>query len=295
MELIISPEQFERELRDTNREHLRKIEREAQRMHGRMFAHERAPRHMNFVGPVQITHGQSQDFETVTQTPFGRYPLGTQGITRDGRKFRYTLAGAVALVAGNVIQGPATVPNHLALTPTAAAIGAVSVLATLGATAATANQYGTGWMQVDTTPGNGIMYAIGGHAAVLSGGVITAFLDPSDPITVALTSSSRVGFIPNPFRGAIQMPVTTATGKCIGVATSAIPIAGFGWVQTYGPCAVLITGTPALGAGVLGVSGTTAGSVDIETAAPAILGQKIGVMMQIGVAGKNNAVFLMID
>lgn len=295
MELYVDDrDRMERMLRDTSPEHIRQIQRHAERqkdrLHNRTFGQERAPRHMNFTGPVTITHGQTMDFDTTL-----RFPLGTQGVTRDGRKYRYALAGAVALVAGNVIQGPAIVPNHLALTPSAAALGATQVVATLGATLATANQYALGYVQVDTTPGNGYMYSVSGHAAVISGGVITANLDVSDPIAVALTSSSRVGFIGNVHNGVIQAPVTTATGKVVGVATSAAGIANYCWIQTYGPCAVLINGTPALGAMLLGISGTTAGSVDIGTAAPLIVSQIIGVMMQIGVSTKNNAAFLMID
>lgn len=287
---IITPKSLESIVRDLGHEAQRQAQRVLLKAHNRLLGLERDPRYMNFTGPMQITNSATGDFTTDA-----KHAIGTQGITRDGRKFRYVKAGAVALVSGNVIQGPAVVVNHLGLTPAAMAIGATSGVAALGATAAAANLYAGGYMQVDTTPGNGRMYSVSGHAAVLSSGNITAFFDVSDPIAVALTTSSRVGFHQNVHNGVIQMPITTATGKFAGVAVSDIPIANFGWVQTYGPCAVLINGTPALGAGVLGVSGTTAGSVDIETAAPAIVGQKIGVMMQIGVSGKNNAVFLYMD
>ena len=37
------------------------------------------------------------------------HALGTLGIATDGRKFRYARAGAVALVAGDVVQTPAEV------------------------------------------------------------------------------------------------------------------------------------------------------------------------------------------
>src|SRR5437773_343778 len=66
--------------------------------------------------------------------------LGERMVTKDGRSFRYCLNGAVALVAGNVIQAAAQIPNHLALTPVAASIGDTSITVALGATAATANQ-----------------------------------------------------------------------------------------------------------------------------------------------------------
>lgn len=244
----------------------------------------------NFCGPVEITGSGTYDTTTIQQ-----HPLGTPAETRDGRKFRYVKAGAVALVAGNSIQSSAITVNHLALTPTAAGIGAVTVLATLGATLATENQYADGYLQVDTTPGNGYVYQVSSHLSVLSGGVITLLLRPDDALIVALTSSSRVGLMANPWRDVIQTPVTTATGLVVGVAMSAIPIANFGWVQTHGMASPLINGTPALGANVLGVSGTTAGTLDIETAAPLIVSQRVGRMAQIGVSGKNNFVFLTID
>lgn len=287
---IYTREDFERQLRDTSKEVLRSIERRALHLKAALTGGERFPRHMNFTGPVQVTHGQTMDWET-TQ----RLPLGTQGITRDGRKFRYVLNGAVALVSGNVIQGPAIVTTHLAMTPVAAAIGATSVTAALGATLATANQYAGGYMSVDTTPGNGRAYSIAGHPAAALSTSLTVQLDISDPITVALTTASRVGFVANVHAGTIVAPQTTATGKIVGVAASDIAIANYGWVQTYGVCSVLINGTPALGAALLGISGTTAGAVDIATAAPWIVSQGIGVMLQIGVSGKNNAAFLMID
>jgi len=246
---------------------------------------------MNFQGPVDITGSATGDYGTVQQ-----HAIGMQARTRDGRKFRYCYNGAVALVAGEVIQGPAIVTTHLALTPVAAAIGATAVTATLGGTNnATANQYAGGYLQVDTTPGNGRAYAITGHPAAALSTALTVQLDASDPIRVALTTGSRVGLIANTYNGVIEMPVTTATGKLAGVAVEAIPINNYGWLQTYGDAPVLITGTPALGAMMLGVSGTTAGTADIATAAPLIVSQIIGVMRQIGVSGKNNMVFLTID
>lgn len=245
---------------------------------------------MNFAADVQVTGSQVYDFGTVQQ-----FPLGTRCKTRDGRMFRYMQAGAVLLVPGNVIQGPAILVNHLALTPSAAALGATQVVATLGATAAAENLYADGYLQVDTTPGNGYVYQVDSHLAVLSSGVITVNLRKDDPVQVALTTSSRVGLLQNQYKGGIQAPVTTATGIIIGVAVSAIAINNYGWVQTHGIASPLINGTPALGANVLGISGTTAGSVDIETAAPLIVSQRIGRMAQIGVSTKNNFVFLTID
>jgi hypothetical protein len=221
-----------------------------------------------------------------------KHPLGTRGMTADGRVFRYCLAGASDLVAGNLIQSPAPIANHLALTPSAASAGALQVVATLGATAAAANLYAEGYVQVDTTPGNGYTYTIKDHQAVASAGVITANLVIDDPIQVALTTSSRVGFMQNPYSGVIQAP-TTLTAQLAGVAVYIIKATQYGWLQTWGPCSVLINGTPAVTAPVIN-SATTAGAVDVWTAAAQPTAQLVGKMMQVGVSGKNNFVDLQI-
>lgn len=218
--------------------------------------------------------------------------VGQKGYSRDGRKYRYVLAGAADLVAGNVIQSPAIVPNHLANTPPAVAAGATSFSYTPGATGAAANYYAGGLLQVDTTPGNGYSYRISDHAAVTASVAFTLNLD--DPIQVALTTSSRVGLIANPYRGVIQLPVTTATGTIVGVAPYIITALQYGWIQVSGLASVLTTGTPALGAMVLG-PGTVAGAAQVIVAAGnLIVGQLIGNMAQVGVDGKNNFVYLRI-
>lgn len=228
-----------------------------------------------------------------TSTVGSVHKLGTRGVSDDGRVFRYAQAGAVDLVAGNVIQSSAVVALHLANTPPAVAVGATSFAYTPGATAAAAGYYADGYLQVDTTPGNGYTYSVSGHAAITASVAFT--LQLKDPIQVALTTSSRVGLLANPYKAVIQAPVTTATGTIVGVATYVITAAQFGWIQTWGVCSVLVNGTPALGAMLLGISGTTAGSVDIGTAAPLIVSQIIGTMCQIGVSGKNNFAYLRIS
>jgi hypothetical protein len=221
------------------------------------------------------------------------HKLGTRGVSDDGRVFRYVQAGLVDLVAGNVIQSSAIVVLHLANTPPAVAIGAKSFVYTPGATLGTAGQYADGYMQVDTTPGNGYVYGVSGHPAFGSGAAFTITL--KDPIQVALTTASRVGLLANPFKGVIQAPQTTATGTIVGVAQYVITASQFGWLLTWGIGSVLINGTPAHGAMLLGISATTAGSVDIATAAPLIVSQIVGVMAQIGVSAKNNFVFVRIN
>lgn len=229
-----------------------------------------------------------------SQTSQGQ-ELGQMGRDAQGNLYRYCLAGAVDLVAGNVIQAPAQIANHLALTPTLASggggtIGDVQLVVTLGATAAATNLYAEGYFGVSTGPGNGPTYKIKGHASVLSSGVLTANLSPDTPIQVALTSSSRIDLQQNAYANVIQAPVTTATCVAIGVAPTVIKAATFGWLQTHGPCSTLIQGTPAVGAQVVGVA-SAAGAAAIASSTLGV----IGYMMSTGVDGKNNFVYLNID
>lgn len=217
--------------------------------------------------------------------------LGTRISTRDGRGFRFARIGGVAAVAGSLYQASAPVAGNLAQTPAAAAIGATQVVISTITTTVTANQYSEGWLQVDTTPGNGIMYGIDGHNAATGGsGACNVNLYADEAIQVALTTSSRVGLIANPYADIIVAP-TTLTAVAVGVPLVAAAIGAYCWIQTWGPCPVLINGTPAVTAPVIN-SATTAGAVDVWTAAAQPTAQMVGHMMQVGVSTKNNAVFL---
>jgi hypothetical protein len=217
--------------------------------------------------------------------------LGERIETTDGRVFRYAKAGASALVAGNVIQSSAQVTTHKVMTPSAAAIGATSVSATLGATnAVTENQYADGYLIVCTTPGNGYAYRISSHPAAAASAACVFTL--AEPLNVALTTSSRVSLQANAFKGVIQSPVTTLTGSVVGVAVVAAAANEFCWLQTRGVAPVLTAGTPGVGLAVV-VPATAAGAVVIDGAASAT--QVIGSMMETGVDGLNCAVFLNLE
>lgn len=240
----------------------------------------------NFSAPLV---GFGQDGFTASTTQ--KHSLGARAQTNDGRVFRYCQAGGADLVAGNVIQSSAPVTAHLANTPPAVAIGATAFTYTPGAATGAANLYAEGYLQVDTTPGNGYTYQVAGHAAIASSTAFTLVL--VDPIQVALTTSSRVGLLANAYKNVIQTP-TTQTAAVVGVAPYVIPTTQYGWLQTWGPASVLINGTPAITAPVVN-SATTAGAVDKWTTAAAdVAVQLVGHMMQVGVSTKCNFVFLQI-
>jgi VCBS repeat-containing protein len=225
-----------------------------------------------------ITLGQELFESSATQ----KHRLGSLATDGNGRYFRYAQAGAVALVRGNVLQAPAQVTTHDQLTPVAADIGANSITVTLDATNdAAANQYAEGLAVIDTTPGLGQFVPISGHPFAALSTALTLQIDM--PLEVALTTSSRVTLVPNPYKGVIQSPITTLTGAVVGVAVKNIAAGEFGWIGVRGSFGVLIAGTPGVGLAVV-VPGTAAGAVVIDGATAAT--QVVGSMMVTGVDGK---------
>lgn len=238
-----------------------------------------------FTGEVQITDSGAYDWSSTQKNP-----LGTRARTRDNRIFRYCQAGASDLIAGNLVQSAAPIANHLALTSAAQAIGDSLLVVTPGATGGAANLYAEGYLNIDTTPGNGYAYLIASHPTITASVAFNLTLDPAHKIQVALTTASRYGLMHNPYKNLI-IAATTVTACAVGVAPAPIVAANYGWLQTWGPCSGLINGTPGVGIGLVS-SATTAGAFDVAAVAAEINVRILGRMMQVGVSGKNNLVFL---
>lgn len=216
-------------------------------------------------------------------------PPGTRAMTADGREFVYVLNGITATVAGKLYQTAAELTNHDNLTPTAAtAIGDLTITVTLGNTAVTANQYAGGTLAIDTTPGQGYTYLITSHPAAL-GNATCVFTIEQPGFIVATDTNSRVTLVPNPYSAVVVTPATTLTGAPVGVATYIIAASEYGWIQTWGPCSVLIDGAIATGACVTAPS-SVIGAVLADPANAAV--SIVGRMLVAGATTEYNQVFL---
>lgn len=198
----------------------------------------------------------------------GNVSLGAAAFDNAGNRYRFVKAGGTALVPGKLQQAAAEVTDNQGLTPAAAAIGATSVTVTLGSSAVTANQYAGGWLVVTITPGQGYKYLISSHPA--ADAAATCVLTLEDAIVVALTTSSRVDLVANPYSGVIVNP-TTATSAPVGAAVSAITAAYFGWVQDGGVASLLSDGGATVGTAQVASNGT-AGAVEALTGVQAPVG-----------------------
>ena len=185
---------------------------------------------------------------------------GTRMQLTDGRVFRYGQANG-AITAGKVCQSAVGVANHdMDLVVNTASVGDKSLSVTLGATAATEDQYKDGYVYVNDGTGEGHIYKIRQHDAISSGAAGTFNLYDGDTIAVAFEAAAIVGLAKNPYKDFIVYP-TTATGHAVGVSATDFADDEFGWLQTWGVAAVLCDVAFVIGNHVR-VSDNTAGSTE---------------------------------
>ncbi len=208
------------------------------------------------------------------ETTAAQINLGTQAVATDGRTYRYCQAGSGnALVVGDLQQSPVEDTAHQNLTPVAAAIGATQVTVALGNSEATANEYADGYLIVSITPGLGYQYLIKSHpAADASTNVV---LTLSDPIEVALTTTSRVDMVLNPYAGVIINPQSSATGVPVVVAVTNITASSRGWIHDGGVAAVLADCAITVGTSVIASNGVDGAIEDVASTTQHIVGTAV--------------------
>ena len=139
-----------------------------------------------------------------------------------------------------------------------ASAGDKSVTVTVGGTAATEDQYKDGYMYVNDGTGEGHIYKIRQHDAINSSGSGSINLYDGDAIATGFAAATIVGLAKNPYKDFIVFP-TTGTGHPVGVAATDFDDDDYGWLQTWGPAAVLCDVAFVIGNHVR-VSDNTAGS-----------------------------------
>lgn len=158
------------------------------------------------------------------------------------RVFHYGEAGATALAPGKLVQSPVPASDHSGLAVADAAAGASELTLTNGnSTAVSANDYADGWLWCDDGTNVGQVYRVKSNTAA----------DTDDPFTVELYDElaealnngvETVSLHANPYKNLIIHP-SVPTAHVVGVPAVDLDGDEFGWIQTWGPCAVLTEGT----------------------------------------------------
>jgi len=210
------------------------------------------------VGPTVV----GQDIYETSDTPKCR--LGLQ-LQLGDRIFRYAKNGTAALGKGKMLQGAATISDHKNINVAASTpVDATEVTVTLGATAATANQYADGYLHVNAGTGAGTAYRIKSHPSAAASANLTVTL--YDALETALATTNRVTLTKNKYDSVVVTPTAGLTSAVVGAPIIDVAANKYFWLQTEGPTAVLVSG--AIGAGQnVGWSSSVAGACSPVTSA----------------------------
>jgi hypothetical protein len=233
-----------------------------------------------------------QDVWSISETP--KFQLGAIAKTVDGRVYRYAKNGGTALAAGKLTVAGAgflAQDNHADIAVNTAVKGDESVTVTLGATAATADEYAGGYLVVNDDTGEGISYKISGHAAADSAASLVVNLE--DPIQVAFAANTTVTLTKNKYSEVVIATGGTQTDVPTGVPNVAVTASYYCWLQTGGVCAVLQSGTntPTKGEPVT-IGEATNGTV---SGRDAIAEPLVGIGLDTATSGEYNPVYLKLD
>lgn len=205
------------------------------------------------------------------------HDLGAYAETADGMEgYRYAKIGATT-TAGQLLAAADNVANHLNCAAVTTAAGARQIPVTLGATAATKDQYRGGKMVVNAGTGIGQQFRITGNTAADSSGVIYLAID--GVLTTALSSGdSKVSIYPNKYNGAA--PSATVAKRRVGWANRAFASGDYGWLQTKGPVGALCAGSAIALADPV-IPAATSGAVE-GIGTNAVTDQIVGVAIHAG-------------
>lgn len=166
-------------------------------------------------------------YEEKSTQPDG-LPLGFEKEFADGRKFRLCKAGET-LTAGLVCRNADVVANHVDEAVAAASIGDKEVTVTLGATAATANQYEDGYL---VERDSGRIHKIKKHPAADASAALT--IELYDGLETAIAGTEKVDLIKNAWKD-VMIAETDQADKGLCAPLIDVTDGYYFWGQVSGP------------------------------------------------------------
>ncbi|KKL58918.1 hypothetical protein LCGC14_2220530 [marine sediment metagenome] len=182
--------------------------------------------------------------ESVSQV----FPLGTK-LTYGEETYRYAQMGAGSVEIAAVCQAVVPLAGHIAETGTVAqAIGDTQMTFTPNTVTTddlAANELQDGNSFIYDGTGEGHIYKVKSHPAITGGqaGVLTLL----DPVRVATGSTAAITATHNKYKSVIIVAAGVQTAVPVGVTVIAVTTLFYFWLQTKGPCCVLVDGTLVMG------------------------------------------------
>ena len=223
-----------------------------------------------------------------------KHRLGAKFIDGD-RIFRYAKNSSAAILATALMtqtQVVETKTQEIVQTGHAWSVGDISgtVLVTTGGTFAL-DEFTDGWMLANKVAAVGDIYRLMASQIQSSDTIIDLELETT--IRTAISVTTEVSLIRNRWYDTIVFP-TAHTGYANGVPLAGIAASSFGWLQTGGPCPVIVDSSESL---VIGDPVGNPGTAAVAGACGIIvrLEQAWGNVLLIGAAAEPAIINLTID
>lgn len=237
-----------------------------------------------------LTNGVASPHPIIGSTSVNYHGVGT-GARLGERYFRWASNTGAAISRGNLCSAAAPVANHVSVAwASGGGVGAYTVTVTLGATAATANQYAEGWLVGIDGTGSGQLRKIKSHPAAGSGATLELTL--YDAIETAFVAADEISLIANEYAGVRRHPGTASS--VLGVPAADVSAGSsttqYFWLQTGGPALVLGDGSTFVAgeAVTYAIAGTAdAGQVTITTGTTTAGQPVVGYIIDLGDAASD--------
>ena len=239
---------------------------------------------------VTIPWGQEKEVYSETFNNREMF-LGAIGATPDGRVFRWAYSGGAIGAGERVETSPAVAADDQDLAVQAAgAVGDVTVSITSAATIA-ADLYKDGYLFTNDGAGEGHVYAI--KSMPLVTGSATVVVTLREKLREAITTSTLVGFVKNPYKDVIIGTAASNAGATVGVAPTEVTDNDYFWCQESGVCAVLAgDAAMVIGDGIeCGVN--VAGAFQLHDVSAETDKRPLGELMQVAPAAGDSALVIL--
>lgn len=199
-----------------------------------------------------------------------KHPLGSKGVTNDGRTYRYAQAGGVELDPGLLCMAIDITTLHEDRDVNTFVAGDRNITVSIGATAITAGEYEEGFVNITDAAGQGILYAIAHCPAADASTDVVITLE--EPIVIGAAAATTVTLIRNKYRD-ILVTDGVEEDLPVGVPNVTVAVDFYAWVQTGGYCSILVGANDTTEGADITIDTTTAGGVETR----ATVERKVGI------------------
>jgi len=231
-------------------------------------------------GPADVIIGKGGS-QVNTANPWAEsstqlFPLGSV-LVYGNNVYRYGLLGGTAVTAGKLVAHQAQDSNHLNMTATATtAVAEVDISVETGGNDLTLNEYADGYLWVNDVNGEGQTMRVKSNPAHDHSDDPSVVITTYDPLATALTTSSQLSLIHNPYSQVVIAP-TAEAGAVMGATVIDVTADYYCWFTVSGPQALLTEGTLVLGHNCMR-SDSTAGAVEPSSGSTLVnIGQVMAV------------------